>query len=93
VSAKYPGWYRTIEVDCAAQRYGFPEGPKRGDEYTAWDGSGWAFDVLGSGFWECMSYANICMCCGVELAVPSDEFCPACISADCVRQVRRMARS
>lgn len=92
MAARYPGWYRCMGVEWAAAEYDFPSSPSRGDEYTAFDGSQWELGAAGDDLWDCVGYANICMCCGVEIDKPRDEFCPGCQRAGCLYRVREIAR-
>ena len=92
MSIRYPGWYRTVEPTWATTTFDFPADPTTGDNYIAWDGSGWEFNVHGGGVWDCLSYAKICMCCGAELAAPRDEFCPECTARGCYHTVRAESR-
>lgn len=47
------GWYRTMELDFAAEHFGFPVKPDSGDWFTASDGGKWCSE---SNEWELRYY-------------------------------------
>ena len=49
------GWYRFMEIDFAADQYGFPANPALSEAFTADDGSKWELNK--QHIWELMSYA------------------------------------
>lgn len=52
------GWYRTMEHPWATRHCGFPADPAEGAQWNADDGSGWTFDLTGTGWWEISRYAG-----------------------------------
>lgn len=63
------GWYRSMEHPWAARHYGFPADPDEGAQWNAEDGSGWTFDLTGSGWWEISRYANDARVAELEAAL------------------------
>ncbi|MFG1794217.1 hypothetical protein [Nocardia sp. NPDC049149] len=47
-----------MEHPWATRHYGFPSDPGEGDRWNAEDGSGWTFDLTGTGWWEISRYAD-----------------------------------
>lgn len=90
MAARYPGWYRTMDPAWATATYDFPADPAEGETHVTFDGAQWQFGVT---FWECMEYATICMCCGVELEQPREEYCSKCDNRYCRQKVREIAKA